>query len=184
MNRITLACLVSLCTVGAVAAQTPASANPITNGTKGIYAYLKNNVAKAAEKMPESNYAFRPTPEVRSFGQLVGHVADAQYIFCSMATGKPNNGPGVEKSKTSKADLLEALHEAFAYCDEVFSGMTDTSGAELVKFLGRDMPRISVLDFNNAHTDEHYGNIVTYMRLKGLVPPTSEAQEPPAVDSR
>ncbi len=178
MNRIALAFSIGVFGAGTIAAQTASPANPITNGTKGIYAYLKNNVARAAEKMPESNYAFKPTPEVRSFGQLVGHIADAQYIFCSMATGKPNNGPGVEKTKTAKADLIEALHEAFAYCDEVFSGMTDASGAELVKFLGRDMPRISVLDFNNAHTDEHYGNIVTYMRLKGLVPPTSEAQPP------
>jgi uncharacterized damage-inducible protein DinB len=163
--------------VGVLQAQTVPS-DPITNGTKGIYGYLKSNVARAAEKMPEANYAFKPTPEVRNFGQLVAHIADAQYIFCSMATGKPGNGPGIENKKTTKAEIIEALKEAYGYCDEVYAGMTDAKTAELVKFLGRDMPRISVLAFNNAHMDEHYGNIVTYMRLKGLVPPTSEAQPP------
>jgi uncharacterized damage-inducible protein DinB len=172
MNRFAIAVFVSLCSVAA--AQTPAPANPFTNSTKFIFTYLKNNVSRAAAKMPEANYSFKPTPEVRSFGQLIGHIADAQYEFCSMATGKPSEGPGVENKKTTKADLEEALKEAFAYCDEVYSGMTDATAAETIKFLGRDAPRITALDFNNAHTDEHYGNIVTYMRLKGLVPPTSE----------
>ncbi len=166
--------IISLVAAGALAAQAP-SANPITNGTKGVYAYLKDNVARAAAKMPEANYSYKPTPEVRSFGQLVGHIADAQYIFCSMASGKSNNGPGVEKNIHTKAELEAALQKAFAYCDEIFNGMTDATAAELIKFLGRDAPKITALDFNNAHMDEHYGNIVTYMRLKGLVPPTSES---------
>ena len=75
----------------------------------------KNNIIRAAEKMPEENYAFKPTPEVRSFGQLIGHVADAQYLFCSAVLGKPNPAPGVEKSKTTKAELVQALKDAFAY---------------------------------------------------------------------
>ncbi|MBZ5609561.1 MAG: DinB family protein [Acidobacteriia bacterium] len=177
MNKLASALFFSLLAAATMTAQTAAPANPISAGTKAIYNIVKTNVTKAAEKMPEANYSFKPTPEVRSFGQLIGHVADAQYIFCSMATGKPNNGPGVEKNKHTKADLAAALQAAFSYCDEIYNGMTDTSAPEIIKFLGRDAPRIMALDFNNAHMDEHYGNIVTYMRLKGLVPPSSETEE-------
>ena len=175
MNRFSLAVLVLPIAPGLALAQQAAPANPISNSTKAVYSIIKVNVVKAAEKMPEENYAFRPTPDVRTFGQIVGHVADAQYIFCSMAKGKPDNGPGIEKNKTSKAELVAALKQAFAYCDEAYDAMTDRSAAEPIKFLGRDAPRITALNFNSAHMNEHYGNIVTYMRLKGLVPPSSES---------
>jgi uncharacterized damage-inducible protein DinB len=178
VNRIAFLVSVLPIAIGPQAAQTPA--NPMSTGTKTIYTIVKTNVTRAADKMPEVNYSFKPTPEVRSFAQLIGHIADAQYIFCSMATGKPNGGPGVEKNKTSKADLVAALKKAFSYCDEVYDGLTDASAAEIIKFPGRDASRITALDFNTAHMDEHYGNIVTYMRLKGLVPPSSE----PAPGSR
>lgn len=152
-----------------------AQSNPLSTGQKGIYTMVKNNIEKAAQKMPEENYAFKPTPDVRTFGQLIGHVADAQYLFCSAAIGDKNPSPGVEKSKTAKADLVQALQDAFSYCDKAFDAMTDAHAAEIVKFFGRDQAKLTVLSFNNAHNDEHYGNIVTYMRLKGLVPPSSEA---------
>jgi len=111
---------------------------------------------------------------VRSFGQLVGHIADAQYLFCSPVLGKPNPAPGVEKSKAAKADLVQALKDAFTYCDQAYDGMTDAQTAALVKFFGADQAKVTVLSFNTAHNNEHYGNIVTYMRMKGLVPPSSE----------
>jgi hypothetical protein len=97
--------------------QMPATppANPITQSEKGLYLFLSSSVVRAAEKMPEENYSFKPTPEVRSFGQLVGHVADANYMFCSTAAGQPNPGKNVEKTKTSKADLLAAVKDAVAY---------------------------------------------------------------------
>jgi len=150
--------------------------DPLSAGNKGIYNTVKNNLVKAAEKMPEENYAFKPTPEVRSFGQLVGHVADAQYGFCSAALGEKNPAPGIEKSKTTKADLVQALNSAFAYCDKAYDGMTDAHAAETVKFFGGERAKLTVLSFNNAHNDEHYGNMVTYMRMKGLVPPSSESR--------
>jgi uncharacterized damage-inducible protein DinB len=157
-----------------------APANPITASEKGLYVFMSNSVVRAAEKMPEENYSFKPTPEVRSFGQLVGHEADANYMFCSLATGETNPSKGIEKTKTSKADLVAALKDAVAYCTKSFDGMTDTKGSEIVKLFGSmNIARLTVFSLNTAHTDEHYGNIVTYMRLKGLVPPTSEAQPPP-----
>jgi uncharacterized damage-inducible protein DinB len=161
-----------------VNAQAPA--DPLSGGTKGLYNLIKGNLVKAAEKMPEENYAFKPTPEVRSFGQIVGHIADAQYLFCSPVLGQENPKPGIEKSKTTKADLVQALNEAFAYCDKAYDGMIDAHAAEIVKFFGRDFAKLSVLSFNSAHNNEHYGNVVTYMRIKGLVPPSSEGRGTPA----
>lgn len=148
--------------------------NPMVEGQKFLNDMAKNNILRSAEKMPEENYSFKPTPEVRSFGQLLGHVADAQYLFCSAVLGKPNPAPGIEKSKTSKADLIAALKEAFAYCDSAYAGLTDAQLAEKVKFFGREHTKATVLSFNTAHNNEHYGNIVTYLRMKGIVPPSSE----------
>jgi uncharacterized damage-inducible protein DinB len=155
-------------------ASTPPPANPISASERGFYALVSGEVIAAAEKMPEENYSFKPTPDVRSFGQLIGHVADAQYGFCSMASGEPASPKGIEKSKTSKADLVAALKDAVAYCKNAYAGMTDTRGGEMVKMMNYNVARLAVLSVNTAHTDEHYGNIVTYLRLKGIVPPSSE----------
>jgi uncharacterized damage-inducible protein DinB len=135
---------------------------------------LSSVVVAAAEKMPEENYSFKPTPDVRSFGQLVGHLADSQYYFCALASGDTNPGGGNEKSKTSKADLIAALKEAVAYCSKTYAAMTDAKGGEMVKMMNADFARMTVLSGNVAHDYEHYGNMATYMRLKGIVPPTSE----------
>jgi len=174
--KLTLAsvlCLLVLCLAPA-SAQT--SDNPISAGQKGLYAMVKNNLIRGAEKMPEENYSFKPTPDVRSFGQLIGHVADAQYMICSAVLGEKNPAPDIEKNKTSKADLGQALKDALAYCDKAYDGLTDAQAAQTVKFFGRDQAKATVLSFNTMHNMEHYGNMVTYLRLKGLVPPTSEAR--------
>jgi uncharacterized damage-inducible protein DinB len=153
---------------------TAAPANPLTLATKTIYAMTKNDVLKGAEEMPEENYSFKPVSTVRSFGELVGHVADAQYEFCGPVAGDTAKSSGAEKSKTSKADLIAALKEGFAYCDKVYDGLTDAHAADMLKFFGRNSPKLSILSFNNAHNMEHYGNMVTYLRIKGLVPPSSQ----------
>lgn len=174
---LTAACLM------AVPAFSQSPANPISAGAKMLYGITRGSVLKAAEEMPEANYSFRPVSTVRTFGQLVGHVADAQYEFCAPVIGDGAKSPGVEKNKTSKADLIQGLKDAFAYCDKAYDGMTDARGAETVKFFGQDVAKLTLLDFNSAHNDEHYGNIVTYMRIKGLVPPTSQHQAPPTKKS-
>lgn len=161
------------------AAQAASPANPITMSEKGLYGFVSGAVISAAQKMPEENYSFKPTPEVRSFGQLVGHVADASYMFCSQVTGEANPGKDVEKTKTSKADLVAALKDGVAYCNKAFDGMTDAKGSEMMKMFSFQLAKLTVLSLNTAHTDEHYGNMVTYMRLKGIVPPTSEKQPAP-----
>jgi hypothetical protein len=161
-------------------AQSTPPANPITASEKGFYGFVSGAVVGAAQKMPEENYSFKPTPDVRSFGQLVGHVADASYSFCSQAIGEANPVKDIEKTKTSKADLVAAIKGGVAYCNKAFDGMTDAKGSEVVKLFGFNIAKLTVLSINTAHTDEHYGNMVTYLRLKGIVPPTSENQPTPA----
>lgn len=175
-NRIVLgiSCL-SILSLAPAFAQAPA--NPLSAGQKGFYASVKNNVIRAAEKMPEDMYTYKPTPDVRNFGQLVGHVADAQYLFCAPVLGEKNPMLGIEKNETTKADLVQSLKDAVAFCDKAYDGMTDEQASQVVKALGRDMAKLTVLTINTAHSDEHYGNMVTYMRLKGLVPPSSEPRK-------
>src|SRR5271169_4662723 len=160
--------------------QEKAPANPITASEKGFYSFVSGAVVGAAQKMPEENYSFKPTPEVRSFGQLVGHVADASYSFCSQAIGEANPVKDIEKTKRSKADLVAALKDGVAYCNKAFDSMTDAKGSEMVKLFNFNLAKLTVFSINTAHTDEHYGNMVTYLRLKGIVPPTSENQPAPA----
>ncbi len=152
------------------------SANALTASQKGFYSMVSHSLIASAEKMPEENYSFKPTPDVRSFGQLVGHVADAQYMFCSVVEGGESPVHGIEKSKTSKADLVQALKDAVAYCGKAYS-IGDAEAAQTVKMFGHDLPKMTVLTINTAHDDEHYGNMVTYLRLKGIVPPTSEGKK-------
>jgi len=141
---------------------------------KMAYGFVKANLLRSAEKMPEENYGFKPADTVRSFGQIVGHVADSQYYFCSVALGEKNPGLKIEQTKTSKADLVASLKDAFAYCDKAYDGMTDASGSEMVKFFNQDMAKRDVLTGNAMHGVEHYGNLVVYLRMKNIVPPSSE----------
>ncbi len=148
--------------------------DPLSAFNKRAYGQLKIWLVASAQKMPEADYDFQPTAAVRSFGQILGHVADAQYLFCSTVLGEPNPAPKVELTGSSKADRVAALEQAFAFCDRAYDGMTDTSGLQSVKFFGGDLPQLSVLSANVMHCTEHYGNLVTYLRLRDIVPPSSE----------
>jgi uncharacterized damage-inducible protein DinB len=144
------------------------SQDPLSTWNKFAYARVKDMLLKSAEKMPEENYSFKPVDTVRSYGQIVGHVADAQYMFCSIALGEKNPAPDIEHTKTSKADLIAALNTAFAYCDKAYGGMTDATAVQTIKLFGNDAPRLSALTVNNMHDLEHYGNLATYMRMKSI----------------
>lgn len=150
--------------------------NPLSTWNKMAYGRVKGILLKSAEKMPEENYAFKPVDTVRSYGQILGHLADAQYLFCSVALGDKNPALDIEHTKTSKADLIAAVNAAFAYCDKAYDGMTDASAVQMIKLFGNDAPRLSALTVNNMHDLEHYGNLATYMRMKNIVPPSSEQQ--------
>lgn len=169
MKPLFMSALALIC-AGGVNAQ-----NPLASDSKFWYTAIKGFVVAAAEKMPEANYSFRPAPEVRAFGQIVGHIADDEYYFCSTVKGEQKESQ-VEKTVTSKADLVAQLKQAFAYCDAVYNAFQDSEAADKVKTFTGPRTKISMLDFNTAHMYEHYGNIVTYMRIKGLVPPSSEKE--------
>jgi uncharacterized damage-inducible protein DinB len=153
----------------------PQAADPAVASVRGVHDLVKGNVLKAAAQVPEDMYAFKPTPDVRSMGALFGHIADANFMICSAASGEKPTMSGIEKSKTTKKDLVDALEQSFKFCESAFAGLTGARANEAVKFfLPGTHTRLGVLAFNNAHDFEHYGNIVTYMRLKGLVPPSSQ----------
>jgi uncharacterized damage-inducible protein DinB len=152
-------------------------ANPAITGLKWPWTRVKDITVRAAEKMPEALYGFQPTPEVRTFGQLVGHLADSNVMLCSMALGEKKEPWTVEKTKTSKADLVAALKESITVCDRAFA-QGDADLATGVNLFGVDTNRFALVGLIIGHEFEHYGNMVTYMRVKGLVPPSSEP--PPA----
>jgi uncharacterized damage-inducible protein DinB len=170
-----------------VAAQTSpqsgaASANPSSTWLRNAYTGNRNTIVRSAEKMPEENYGMRPgtQQEVRTFGQQVGHIANYNFMWCAQAKGEknPNAGNNLEKLNT-KAEFLKALNDAFAYCDGVYSSLTDASGTEMIDITqesGRQTRnlRMALLILNFAHNNEIYGNIVTYMRMKDIVPSSSE----------
>ena len=151
-----------------------ASFNSIIAYNKGMYDGIKMILLRSAEKMPEKHYNFKPAESVKSYGQILGHIADSQYLFGSMVLGVKNPKPQIEKNKTTKTELIAALKKAFDYCDKAYTAMTDESALQTVKLFGQDTPKFSVLQVNGTHTISHYGNLVTYMRMNNIVPPTSE----------
>ncbi|HEX7709004.1 MAG TPA: DinB family protein [Thermoanaerobaculia bacterium] len=153
-----------------------AEENPLTTYQKGLSSGIQKIVLASAELMPEEKYGFRPTEDVRTFGQLVGHVAESQYYFCASVKGEKNPGLRIEKTATTKAELTAALGAAFAYCNEAYAGLTDAAGAERVTFMGSESPKLGVLSVNNVHTALHYGNLIVYLRLNGIVPPSSDPE--------
>jgi uncharacterized damage-inducible protein DinB len=160
----------------ALSAPTPqTAATPLVASIRGGYEMVKGNVLKAAEQAPEDLFAFQPTPDVRTLGRLFAHIADGNFGICSAASGSKPPMSGIEKSKKTKAEIKEALEASFKFCDTAFDGLTEASAVETVKFFGPGPhTRLSTLAFNAQHDWEHYGNIVTYLRLKGLVPPSSQ----------
>ena len=150
--------------------------SPLIAQSRHLYGGAASILLRAAESMPEEHYGFKPAETVRTFGQIVGHVTDAQYTFCSMALGETNPALKVENTITTKSDLVAALKGAVAYCDGAFASLTDESSIEMVRMRGSESPRLGVLSVNTVHSIEHYGNMVTYLRMKGLVPPTSDPE--------
>jgi uncharacterized damage-inducible protein DinB len=177
-----------VCVTTAVA-QTPAPAPAptldIVGSLKLQHQNIRRNLAAAAAKMSEADYAFRPqgaAPEVRTFGQMVAHLVVANYSLC--ASAKPETSPkhsANDKEMQPKADLVKMLDEALAYCDAIYDAQTSASINEMLKRPGPnnttlERARGNTLISNIAHNNEHYGNLVTYMRAKGIVPPSSESR--------
>jgi uncharacterized damage-inducible protein DinB len=167
----------ALATAVLLAPSVVAAQSPLMDSVKAQFGNVKGVLLKTADKVPEPIWEFRPTPEVRTFGQIVGHIADANMAICGAASGDKATPPNAEKSMTTKAQLSKALADSFAYCDKVMAEMDDKKAMETVKFfIGGMTPRAMVFAFNTAHDYEHYGNLVTYMRINKIVPPSSEGK--------
>ena len=155
------------------AASAAPAADPAMTGLKVAWNRVKDITVRAAEKMPEEHYAFQPTPEVKTFGQFVGHVADAQYMMAGMILGEKPPVVDAEKTKKTKAELVAALKESVAYMDRAFA-VGDTAAAGPVKLLGMDTNKCAVAGLALGHGWEHSGTLFPYMRMKGIAPPSSE----------
>lgn len=172
MNR-KIAAALALAVAGMIAAQAQAPPS-VAASAKAAYTRIKTNYIKAAEKMPEENYGFKPFDAAETFGQRVAHIADAQLPSCTGMTGERRTGTA--KSKTSKADLVAALKESFDACDKAFDTLTDANALEAISAGRGQQPRIAVLYGLIIHANEVYGAMGVYLRLKGIVPPSSEGR--------
>ena len=150
---------------------TPSTATSLNN----MHMTIRRNLIEAAEAMPAADYAFKPTPQIRSFAELVSHVAAANNFICGMAKSDPPRPP--VSAATDKAGLVKALGDALSYCDAIYKETSDANGNQAVKVSGpggaSQTTRAQVLMFNTTHNNEHYGNIVVYLRLKNIVPPST-----------
>ena len=190
MRRLILAVSLIACPALIVGTAVPAVAQTSDGGAdellspsmaaslKAMHAVIRRNLAEGAAAMPAGEYSFKPTPQVRSFAELVGHVINANFYFCSQARGEKPNFGGADYSKTTDiAVLVKALNDALAYCDATYDGTTDANVTQAVGVAGRGSSKPTtrglVLMFNTTHNNEHYGNLVVYMRLKGHVPPST-----------
>ena len=166
--------LLVVCIAWNLQAQMAQTAAPSMSGDiKQAYNQIKNNLTLAAAKMPEEGYSFQPTKEERNFGGWVAHVADSQTTTCSRIAGAQRTLNAA--SKTSKADLIAALKESFDACDPVYAALTDANAADAVAAGRAQRPRLTVLAGNISHDNECYGSMAVYLRLKGIVPPSTEA---------
>ena len=167
---------IALAALLAGASAAKAQNDPLTGELKRFYNGSKDAIMRAAQKMPESDYSFKPAQTERNFGEEVAHAAQFQVTFCSAAKGE--SAPNPAEGKTSKADIIAALKSSSDYCDAVYNSLTDATASQTVKLFGRDMSKLGVLYLNVIHNNETYGTMVPYMRIRGIVPPTSEPRTP------
>lgn len=171
MRKLLLICAAMLPGVAVLAAQ----GNPFSDDARQSYALVKNSLLKAADRMPAEDYSFRTTPKVRTFAEMIAHVADAQMLMCQVVTGEKTTAQArFEKPKTDKPALVASLKASFDYCDPVYASMTDKAGAAPVTWFRWKMSKLGLLNWNISHDNEMYGIIGAFLRIKGLVPPSSD----------
>lgn len=152
-------------------AQTPASGP--AGEVQRSYAALKGNVLKAADKMPAGDYGYKPTPEVRTFARVVNHISEAQLRSCGAANGTKETAK-VPPETADKATVVAALNASFAECDKAYAALTDANMTETFDAFGTKRSRVGLMWGNVSHDNEQYATLALYLRLKGLVPPSSE----------
>ena len=172
MLRLSTMCAVTGLMIAGVALG-QATGSPFASEVQGNYARIKVNVIKAAEKMPPEDYSFKPTPDIRTFARVVNHVTEAQLHICGASNGTADT-PKVPAETADKAAIVEALKASFAECDKAYAGVTDANMAELLSLGPNKRTRLTMLWGNVAHDNEQYATLSLYLRLKGIVPPSSE----------
>lgn len=140
---------------------------------KLTYDLVKGYITKSAEMVPQEKYSYQPTAQVRTMGQLFGHIANSTTMICAAASGMKAPASADAEKMTSKADIQKALASAFAFCDHTFTMVSAANANEPVDLFGMKHTRAGAFAFNNTHLFEHYGNLVTYLRMNGMVPPSS-----------
>jgi uncharacterized damage-inducible protein DinB len=170
MKRLVL--LLALALPVPLAAQAPAGATSAVATSRGVWRMMIGYVAQAAQDMPEADYAYKPVATVRSFGELIAHIAGGQYLMCAAALGETPRAEDAFEHITGKAALVEVLTQSTAYCERAYAQADAEMGAATTLF-GQQQTRMFAVTLNTTHVGEHYGNIVTYMRMKGMVPPSS-----------
>jgi DinB superfamily len=170
ITKLNRACTLALVAALLTGFGAGAQENPFSTETKQDYESIKSTLLRAADKMPEGDYSFRTVAEVRSYGEILMHIADVQFILCGLAKGEQKQGR--PPANSGKAAVTAYLKSSFDYCDNVYNSMSDSEGAAKVKFLGRELTKLGVLNYNTAHDNEMYGTAVAYLRLKRLVPPS------------
>jgi uncharacterized damage-inducible protein DinB len=149
--------------------------NPLASEVQGNYQRLQPNILKAADKMPAADYSYKPTPDIRTFARVVNHVTEAQLHICGAANHTdPSALPKVPAETADKAAIVEALKASFAECDKAYSGLTDANMTEMLQVGPAKRSRLGLLWGNVSHDNEQYATLALYLRLKGLVPPSSE----------
>jgi len=185
LRLLILGCVFAYVTLPAASAQTTDAgyadelSPSLAGGAKAMHAAIRRNLAEAAENMPADEYAFRPTAQIRTFGQIIGHVIDSNFFFCSQVAGEKSPATADYEQITAKAALVKALNDSLVYCDRVYAATTDANFMQTVQIAHVDgmgsnnTVRGAVLMYNIVHNNEHYGNLAVYMRLKGHFPPST-----------
>ncbi len=147
--------------------------HPAAGALEMLWSGMTGYITQVAEETAEADYAWRPTEGVRSIGEMIGHIAGAQYLICAAALGDPpRDEDAVERSAKTKAALVEALKASTEYCARAYRQSDEALRGETTLF-GQKGSRYYALGMNATHNGEHYGNLVTYLRLRGVVPPSS-----------
>ncbi len=156
-----------------LAAQAPAVTGPAGEAL-AAYNRIKPNLIKAAEKMPDADYQFKPTPDIRTFARIVNHVTEAQFHTCTTLNGGKFDPKSVPSDTADKATILAGLKASFEECDKAYGALSDGTFTEVLSVGPQKRSRIGLAWGNISHDNEQYAELSTYLRLKGLVPPTAE----------
>jgi hypothetical protein len=183
---VLVACFLAVATAATAQQQPPPASSPalsLVAEVQNTYNAIKGYITKSAAQFPEEKYTWQPTPAVRSWARLMAHISDDNNGACAVLVGvqRParldtEDTPNSAANKMTKADLEKALADSFALCDKAFTLVTEANMMER----NGNRSKIGTLIYDTTHINEHYGNIVTYMRLNNMVPPSTAGMTPPA----